>query len=324
MIDPSAPCGPERRMAHVTRLDDQSPARPRPILVVTGMSGAGKTSALKALEDAGYDAVDHVPISLLPRLVGGEDEEAAARPPLAVGVDVRTRDFSVERFASVVDDLAEDGDRHVRLLFLECDDDELRRRYTATRHRHPLAHDRPILDGIALERQMIAHLKRHADIVIDTTRITPGDLKHLLDGHFGLDVTRRLSVFVTSFAFRLGLPREADLVFDVRFLKNPFYQADLRALSGQDRPVAAHIEEDPGLEPFLTSLRHMLAPLLPRYTDEGKSYLTIAIGCSGGRHRSVYVAERLGAWLAEQSLAVRVNHRDLAISERSSAPSERE
>jgi UPF0042 nucleotide-binding protein len=280
------------------------------VLLITGMSGAGKTSVLKALEDLGYEAIDHVPISLLPRLV--QPDEAASGPrPLAVGVDIRTRDFGIPRFLAALDQIDDGAAAEVRLLFLDCDDEELRRRYTATRHRHPLAVDRPIMDGIALERRTITALRDRADLVIDTTGLPLGALKRLLDGHFGSHADVGLTVLVTSFSYRFGLPREADLVFDVRFLSNPYYEPELRDLTGRDAAVAAHIERDPGAAMFFESLFRLLAPLLPRYAAEGKSYLTIGIGCTGGRHRSVYVARRLGAWLGAEGHRAHIHHRDL-------------
>jgi RNase adapter protein RapZ len=293
---------------------DATDARRR-LVLITGMSGAGKTSVMKVLEDLGYEAVDHVPISLLPRLVQGDEAAGAVPRPLAVGVDIRTRDFEVPRFLAAVQRLVDDAHADVRLLFLDCDDEELRRRYTATRHRHPLATDRPIMDGIALERQTITELRSRADLVIDTTGLPLGALKRLLDGHFGGQADAGLTVLVTSFSFRLGLPREADLVLDVRFLSNPFYDPVLRELTGRDPAVAEYVERDDGLQPFLDSLFRLLAPLLPRYAAEGKSYLTIGVGCTGGRHRSVYVARRLGAWLREQGHRTHVHDRDLDRTE---------
>jgi UPF0042 nucleotide-binding protein len=279
------------------------------ILLVTGMSGAGKTTMLKALEDLGYDAIDHVPLSLLGRLV--RPDAAAAQAPVALGIDVRTRDFSVERALSEVERLVEAGLAGVKLIFLDCDDDALRRRYSETRHRHPLAVGRLVTDGITLERQMIAPLRARADLVIDTTSLAPGALKRIVEGHFAIGAEFELSVFVTSFSFRLGLPRDADLVFDVRFLANPHYDPELQPMSGLQAPVARFIRRDQGLKPFMETLAGLMRPLLPRYAAEGKSYLTIAVGCTGGRHRSVFIAEELGRWLQDEGFPVYLHHRDL-------------
>jgi RNase adapter protein RapZ len=279
------------------------------ILLVTGMSGAGKTTTLKALEDLGYDAIDHVPLSLLGRLV--LPDETAAPVPIALGMDVRTRDFGVARALDEIERLAAGNQIDVRLVFLDCDDDALRRRYTETRHRHPLAVGRPVADGITVERELMAPLRARADLVIDTTNLSPGALKRIVDGHFDVGAQPELSIFVTSFSFRLGLPRDADLVFDVRFLANPHYDPELRPMTGLQVPVARFIRRDEGLEPFLKTLGGLMRPLLPRYAAEGKSYLTIAIGCTGGRHRSVFIAEELGQWLQDEGYPVHLHHRDL-------------
>jgi UPF0042 nucleotide-binding protein len=209
-----------------------------------------------------------------------------------------------------LDDIVGRTARDLKVLFIDCDDERLERRYTETRRPHPLAGDRPVVDGIRLERQVLASLRDRADLVIDTSALTAADLKRLLTGHFAREPVG-LRVFVTSFAYRRGIPRDADLIFDVRFLDNPHYVPALRSLSGLDPEVAAHIERDPDLEPFFAGLWRLLQPLLPRYETEGKTYLTIGIGCTGGRHRSVYVAERLGARFREAGLRAEVAHRDL-------------
>ena len=276
------------------------------LLVVTGMSGAGRSTALKVLEDLGYEAVDNLPLSLLPNLLA-----APAPAPLAIGVDVRTRDFGVSALLAALDRLIAEHALALQIVFLDCEDDRLVRRYTETRRRHPLAGDRPVTDGIALERQRVSPLRDRADLVIDTTVLSPGDLKRLLYGHFALNTQSRITIFITSFSYRHGLPRDADLVVDVRFLRNPHYVAALRPLTGHDGEVGRFIEADPDFAPFFERLCQWLAPLLPRYEREGKSYLTIAFGCTGGRHRSVYLAERLSAWLREDGRTVAVGHRDL-------------
>jgi len=279
------------------------------VVLVTGLSGAGRSTALKVLEDMGYEAVDNLPLSLLPRLVGGG---AARREwPIAVGIDIRTRDFAVTGLLAELDRLIAVDGIEPTLLFLDCDDEALARRYTETRRRHPLAGDRPVMDGIRLERDRVSPLRARADVVVDTSVLKPQELKRLLTGHFGLSDRPSLGIFVTSFSFRQGLPREADLVFDVRFLDNPYYDPVLRPLTGLDAPVQEHIAKDPVFACFFDNLTRLIEPLLPRYDREGKAYLTIAIGCTGGRHRSVYVAERLGAWLADHGQSVTVAHRDV-------------
>lgn len=285
-----------------------------PVLIVTGLSGAGKTSTLKALEDMGYEAVDNLPLSLLANLVLPGQRSLESREfqrLLAIGVDIRTRDFGTEAFSRELDRLAAETELSVRVLFLDCDDDELRQRYAETRHRHPLAAERPVQDGIAHERRLMAPLRDRADVVVDTSGLALGDLKRTLDGHFGLADKPGLSIFVTSFAFRRGLPRQADLVFDVRFLANPHYDPALQPLTGQNPRVAAFIEADPDFTRFFDGLCALLEPLLPRYAAEGKSYLTIAVGCTGGRHRSVLVAEKLAEWLDKRGVPIHLSHREL-------------
>lgn len=285
---------------------------PQRLLLVTGMSGAGKTTALKTLEDMGHECIDHLPLHLLIRLLSAPNTEGAAEiRPLAIGIDVRTRDFDSGSLLALVDRLRETGTVDPHLVFLFSEDEELRRRYTATRHRHPLAIDVPVIDGIARERQMLAQVKRRADLVIDTTGLTPADLKRVIEGHFGSVDPRRLTISLISFSYRSGLPRDADLVLDVRFLNNPYYMDALRPLTGRDPAIDAYVTADPTFPLFFERLSGLLEPLLPRYVAEGKSYLTIAVGCTGGRHRSVCVAERLAARLREQGEEVRLHHRDL-------------
>jgi UPF0042 nucleotide-binding protein len=283
--------------------------RPKPgrLLVVTGMSGAGRSTALKVLEDMGYEAVDNVPLSLLSSLVGPQ----ATQLPLAVGVDVRTRDFAVPGLVDALERLVAAHALDLRMVFLDCDDELLERRYTETRRRHPLAADRPVADGIRLERQRVWPLRGRADLVIDSSALTPADLKRLLYGHFALDAAPGIALFVTSFSYRHGLPRDADLVFDVRFLRNPHYVDRLRPKTGCDAEVGAYIEADPDFHRLFDALCAWLDELLPRYEREGKSYLTIAFGCTGGRHRSVFCAERLAARLRNHGRHVELAHRDL-------------
>ena len=287
--------------------DDAGPRRAR-LVLVTGLSGAGKTTALKTLEDIGYEAVDNLPLSLLANLVGPAAHHSEA---LAIDIDVRSRDFTVEAFERAVAPLVARDDLDVRLLFIDCDDEVLRRRYTETRRRHPLADDRPLIDGIHHERGLIGRLRERADLVIDTSDLGGQDLQRLVDGNFALDDRPGLHIFITSFSYRLGVPREADLVFDVRFLANPHYDDGLRPLSGLEPAVGDFIAGDPGFASFFDHLSAMLLPLLPRYESEGKSYLTVAIGCTGGRHRSVYVAERLATLFADGKRHVDIRHRDL-------------
>jgi RNase adapter protein RapZ len=277
------------------------------IVLVTGMSGAGRTTALKALEDLGFEAVDNLPVTLLGSLVRPGDR---LERDLAIGIDCRTRAFDppdlIKRIAARRAHTAPEP----KLLFLDCEDEILRRRFTETRRRHPLALDRPVTDGIAHERRVMAGLREHADLVIDTSQLSAGDLRRLIGGYFTTAKERPLTLSVLSFAYRGGLPREADIVFDVRFLANPHYVGELRPKHGQDPQVRAYVEGDPGYHMFLEQLEALLLPLLPSYQREGRSYLTIAFGCTGGRHRSIVVAEALTARLREAGWTVIVRHRD--------------
>ncbi|HIJ61998.1 MAG TPA: RNase adapter RapZ [Rhodospirillaceae bacterium] len=277
------------------------------VVVVTGLSGAGKTVALKALEDLGYETVDNLPLSLLGSLV----RPGEVTRPLAIGIDIRTRDFGATSMLAEMDRLMHERRLELRLLFIDCDDEVLCRRYTETRHRHPLAADRPLIDGIRHERRLVSPLKDRAFVTVDTSTLPPGHLKNLLRLHFATEIQRPLLLFVTSFSYRQGLPREADLVFDSRFLDNPHYVDTLRPLTGRDPRVVAHVEGDPGFAQFFASLTDLIGPLLPRFTAEGKSYLTIAIGCTGGRHRSVVIAEKLAEWLRQKGHSVALRHREL-------------
>jgi UPF0042 nucleotide-binding protein len=283
------------------------------LVLVTGMSGAGRTTALKSLEDLGYEAVDNLPLSLLGGLVrsGPEIGGTGPRRPLAIGVDIRTRDFGVDPFIDELDRLIGAAGLEVRTVFLDCDDEFLLRRYAETRRRHPLDSDRPVPDMIQIERRMLSRLRGRADVVIDTTGMSPWHLRERLREQFVGDSGVGMSLFVTSFGYRYGVPREADLVFDVRFLNNPHYDPALRNLTGEDPAVQEAVAADRDFDGFFESVTGLLEILLPRYAEEGKSYLTIAIGCTGGRHRSVFVATRLAEWLSANTWRVGVSHRDI-------------
>jgi RNase adaptor protein for sRNA GlmZ degradation len=286
-------------------------AERRRVVLVTGLSGAGRSTTLKALEDMGYEAIDNLPLRLLDAALA-EDETL---PAVAIGVDIRTRNFAARPLLDHLDRLAGRDDLAITLLFLDCEDRVLERRFTETRRRHPLAQDRRIADGIAAERRLVAPLRARADLVSDTSTLAPGELRRQLAGQLGLEHGPGMTVFLTSFSYRYGVPREADLVFDVRFLRNPHYEAELRPLDGRAPDVATYIESDPAFAGFFGALTALIEPLLPRFEAEGKSYLTIAAGCTGGRHRSVFLAERLAAWFAGLGRPVQLSHRDVVLDE---------
>ena len=282
------------------------------VVLVSGMSGAGRSTGLKVLEDLGYEAIDNLPLSLLsqllyPRGEGGLDPGR----PLAIDVDIRSRGFHAASFVERLVALTARGDLELQFLYFDCDDEVLSRRFTATRRRHPLAEDRPLSDGIRHEREMLGALRKRADLVIDTSQLALPDLRAVLTGHFALERGPRMTVSLMSFSYAQGIPREADIVFDVRFLSNPHYDDRLRPLSGLDADVGTHIEADSAFAPFFDGLSGLLLSLLPHYVREGKTYLTIAFGCTGGRHRSVFIAERFAALIRERGQAVTMRHRDL-------------
>ncbi|WP_156678631.1 RNase adapter RapZ [Sphingomonas profundi] len=283
------------------------------ILLVTGLSGAGKSTALRTLEDLGWEVVDNLPLPLLDRLLAVPLSQAAGEGerPLAVGIDARTRGFEAEAVLARAARIGADGGL-VETLFLDCSGAELARRFSETRRRHPLAMDRPVADGILRERELLAPLRRRADHVIDTTATTTNALQQDLRRRFAGHTNAAPTLTVMSFGFSRGVPREADLVFDMRFLRNPHWDAALRPLTGFDAAVGDYVAADPAYEEAVGRIEDLLLLLLPRYAGEGKSYVTIAFGCTGGRHRSVHVAERVAGRLRDAAFSPTVVHRDLA------------
>jgi len=284
---------------------------PQRLLLVTGLSGAGKSTVLNTLEDIGWEVVDNLPLALLDSLLATPPSRGGGARPLAVGVDSRTRGFDAARIVRHIKRLSKDHDYPVETLYLDCAGSELIRRYSETRRRHPLAPDRPATDGIAAERELMEPLRRWADHVVDTTDTDTNQLQQQIRGRFA-SAEHAPTLSVMSFGFARGLPRNADLVFDMRFLKNPHWQPGLRELTGTDRRVGDHIATDEAYAGAMARIEDLLLTLLPRYEAEGKSYVTVAFGCTGGRHRSVHVAERVAARLRAEGFSPTVEHRDLA------------
>ena len=287
------------------------PCAGRTLVLVTGMSGAGKSTALKILEDLGYEAIDNLPLSLLSELVQARGENGTPGP-LALGIDSRTRGFDpgdIERYLGPL--LGAEGPGEIALLFLDCGTEVLRRRFSETRRPHPLAHDEPVDEGIERERTLLGWVRERADLTINSSRLSVRDLRSIITARFGPEAGRAPAIFVLSFAYSRGVPPEADFVFDVRFLANPHYEPALRPLTGREPKVARHVRDDPGYGPFFDGLVAMLRPLLPTFERDGRSYLTIALGCTGGRHRSVAVAEHLAEALGGGRWQVTLRHRDL-------------
>jgi RNase adapter protein RapZ len=287
-------------------------AAPNRILLVTGLSGAGKSTVLRTLEDIGWEVVDNLPLSLLEHLLSTPLAKGTGRRrrPLAIGIDSRTRDFDAHRIVQQIKRLSEEHDYPVETLFLDCAGGELLRRYSETRRRHPLALDRPAMDGIAAERDLMEPLRRWSDHIIDTTDTDSPELQHQIRTRFGTG-GEAPTLHVMSFGFARGLPRNADNVFDMRFLRNPHWVDELRPMTGLDWPVGEYIARDPAYEEAVGRIEELLLVLLPRYEAEGKSYVSLAFGCTGGRHRSVHVAERIAARLREAGFSPTIEHRDL-------------
>lgn len=282
------------------------------VLLVTGLLGAGKTTALRVLEDLGWETIDNFPIRLLDRLIDNPDaQRTELRAPLAIGFDARTRGFDPNKVIDRVKRLVQRPDLELTTLFLDCSGAELERRYNETRRRHPMAQDMPVTAGIASERELLEPLRRWADMVISTTDFTTNDLQQAIRERFAENAPKRTTVTVTSFGFSRGMPPIADLVFDMRFLDNPHWDPQLRPLTGQDGPVGAHITRDPAWTEAFNRISDLVLTLLPRYAAQGKAYVNIAFGCTGGRHRSVFSAEQLAKVLAEAGFTPTVIHRNL-------------
>lgn len=277
------------------------------VIFVTGPSGAGRSSAIDALEDLGYEAIDNPPLSLIPRLLDGP----ALPRPLALGVDVRNRDFSSDAMIELVDGMLRQPGVVSELLYLDCNLDTLVRRYSETRRRHPLAPEDAPMQGIVHELELLDPLRNRADVLIDTTLMTPHELRAEVARWFGPRDGKPMALAVQSFSYKRGLPRGVDMVFDCRFLSNPHWNTALRDYDGRDAAVAEYVAADPRFADFYRRVQELVTSLLDAFVDEGKSSLTIAFGCTGGKHRSVAVAEKLAAALAQQGWRVAKRHREL-------------
>ena len=286
------------------------------IVLITGLSGAGKASILRVLEDLGFEAVDNLPVALLQGLILHGDR------PVAIGLDVRTRGFNAPDLVAAVDRLRTDPHLNVTLVFACADTAVLLRRFTETRRRHPLAPNGRVVDGITSESRQTLALREAADLVIDTTELSLPGLRRMVEEQFalraGAERDTSLTVALISFAFPAGLPREADMIFDARFLHNPHYDPILRNKTGFDPEIAAYIASDPDYAQFFGNIYGMLQLVLPRFVQEGKKYASVAVGCTGGRHRSVHIVERLapllrdaGQAFARHRWSVTVLHREL-------------
>ena len=289
-------------------MGDAKAMKPQRILLVTGMLGAGKSTALRELEDLGWESIDNFPIRLLDRLVGRDNEPFS----LAIGFDCRTRGFVPDDIIEQVKSWVEEDDIPITTLFLDCAGNELERRFNETRRRHFLAQDLPVSSGIAAERELLSPLRRWADVLIDTSDFSVNDLKQTIREQFSQTAPAEMTVTVSSFGFSRGKPPTADLVFDMRYLDNPHWEPGLKEQTGLDAPVGEFIEQSAVFASTFDKIRSLLLELLPRYADQGKAYVNIAFGCTGGRHRSVYSAEKMAQVLRDGGFSPTVLHRNLA------------
>jgi len=280
-------------------------------VLITGLSGSGKGSALRAFEDLGYYCVDNLPSNLVRTFRDLCFAPNSRIAKAAVAVDIREGE-AVRQLPALYDGLVKERPRPT-LVFLDASDDAIIRRFEETRRPHPLGQNLPLQEGIDRERRLLRPIRQRADEVLDTTRLNTQELRQLIQAHFGGGGKRgKMPISVVSFGYRFGLPQESDLVFDVRFLPNPNYVRELKKKTGRDPDVIRFMDDAPGTREFLRRVSELLLYLLPQYIQEGKSYLTIAIGCTGGRHRSVMVAERLAKLLAGDGYQTKVTHRDIA------------
>ena len=278
------------------------------IVLVTGPSGAGRSTAINVLEDLGFEAIDNIPLRMIPRLF----EAGAIDHPLALGIDVRNRDFSVTRMLDLHKELLAQSGGEATLLYLECRPDVLLRRYSETRRRHPMAKDDAPEAGIAREIELLRPIEDKADVVIDTSLLSPHELKAELHRWFADSTSQKLSVSVQSFSYKRGLPRGVDMVFDCRFLSNPHWEPELREKTGLDPAVADYVTADQRFAAFADRITDLLGFLLPEVEAEGKTHLSVGIGCTGGQHRSVVVTEHIARTLAETGWQVSTDHKELA------------
>lgn len=289
---------------------EATPARELEIVVITGLSGSGKTLAIRAFEDMGYFCVDNLPVALIPvfaDLCAGRSDVTRA----ALVVDIREGTF-LKEFPAIFDDMRRTRGRRVRLLFFEADDDALIRRFSETRRPHPLAAGGPLEDGIRRERRALAPLRDRADLMIDSSRFNVHELRRYIQDHFAPHPgSQPIGIAIVSFGYKHGVPPESDLLFDTRFLPNPFFVDGLRGKSGLDPEVREYLEAMPDYREFHRRIVDLMIFLIPQYIREGKSYLTVAVGCTGGRHRSVVMAEAVGAALRGSGYEVKASHRDL-------------
>lgn len=277
------------------------------LVLVTGSSGAGRSTAIGALEDLGYETIDNLPLSLVARVV----DPASMSKPLAIGIDTRNRDFSTHGVLDLLQTLTEQDGISCELLYVHCQIDVLMRRFSETRRRHPLAPAETPLEGIEREFDLLAAIKLRADVLIDTSDISPHQLKTEIRHWFANKSGNDLAVSIQSFSYKRGLPRGVDMMFDCRFLNNPYWDESLRSFNGTSEAVQNFVKGDPRFAEFFEKTKDMCMFLLPAYADEGKTHFSIGFGCTGGQHRSVTLAETMALALEESGWQVSIRHREL-------------
>ncbi len=277
------------------------------VLLITGPSGAGRSSAINVLEDIGYEVIDNLPISLLPRLLDGPPIDR----PLALGIDVRNRDFSTTALIELIDRLNDTETLSAEVFYLDCRPDVLLRRYSETRRRHPLAPAESPELGISREADLLGPVRARADILLDTSELTPHDLRAEVEALFAASGGQRMAISVHSYSYKRGAPRGIDMSLDCRFLRNPYWEVTLRDLDGRDVKVAEYVIGDERFNNFFDKVLDLAQMLLPAYIAEGKAHFSIGFGCTGGQHRSVVVAEKLTNALNASGWQVSVRHREL-------------
>jgi len=279
----------------------------RRVVLVTGPSGAGRSTAINVLEDLDYEVIDNIPLSILPKLL----EVSEKGRPLALGLDVRNRDFSVSALIELIERLALNSDYNASVLYLDCAAEVLSRRYSETRRRHPLAPAETAQDGIAREQDLLVPIHARADIIIDTTDMSPHELRDEIERWFSFGQHAPMAISIQSFSYKRGMPHGLDMVFDVRFLSNPYWDVALRGLNGNDEAVQEYVMNDPRYDAFFQKILELTLLLLPAYREEGKRHLSIAFGCTGGQHRSVALVENLSKALAKHDWQVSIRHREM-------------
>jgi len=277
------------------------------LVFITGPSGAGRSTAVKALEDIGFEAIDNLPLSLHERLLDGPP----IGRPLALGVDVRNRDFSAIAMIDMIDVLNARPGVNLELLYLDCNTEVLLRRFSETRRRHPMAPDESPAQGIEREFNLLVPIRARANILIDTSDLSPHELREEIEHWFDASEEQKLAVSVQSFSYKRGMPRGVDMIFDCRFLRNPYWDPALRSLDGRSAKVSDYVQQDIRFADFFQKVEDLVSMLLPAFAQEGKSHIAIGFGCTGGQHRSVAVAEQLANALAASGWQVSKRHREL-------------